>query len=97
MGAFGNYHQPIKYQIDYTHNKPIEVIANFNTEGKYKPEYFRYIADNDEQFTYKIDSIKYFREYDNYDLFCCGYTNHGKQYEILLRFHTIHCLWTLPI
>jgi hypothetical protein len=58
MGAFGNYRQPIIYQIDYSKNKPIEVIANFASSGKYKPEYFRYITEDQEAHTFKINSIK---------------------------------------
>jgi hypothetical protein len=96
MGAFGNYPTPHKFQIDFTRNRPVEVIANFNTEGKYIPIYFKYVTDDQEQHIYKIDAIKYSREYNHHTSFCCVYTNFGRKYEILLHFYVNECIWCMP-
>jgi hypothetical protein len=97
MGAFGNYYTVPKYQIDYYQNKPIEVVANFAPTKKYKPEYFLYITEDQVRHTFKIEYIKWMREYKDYDAFCCLYSNYGRQHEIILRYHKSLCIWTIPI
>jgi hypothetical protein len=97
MGAFGNYPIPHKYEVDFTQNQPVAVNVTFNTIGKYKPESFVYITPDQERHIYKIQTIRWQRPYDHYDAFCCVYTNYGKQYEILLKFHIKQCVWTISI
>jgi hypothetical protein len=97
MGAFGNYPAPKKFEIDYSKNRPIEVIASFNIEGKFIPLYFKYVAEDQTAYKYKIDAIKYTRDYDRSTLFCCLYTNNGKQYELLLSYWHNEHLWTIPV
>lgn len=96
MGAFGNYPAPKKFEVDYTKNHPVQVVANFNPEGKFIPIYFKYVDDDQSEYTYKIESIKYSREYKHHTSFCCVYINHGRKYEILLHFYVNECIWVLP-
>lgn len=97
MGAFGNYSQPAKFEIDFTKNRPIDVIANFNPEGKFIPIYFKYEAEDQTIYKYKIDAIKYTKDNEQRTLFCCLYTNNRKQYELLLSFWINDHIWTIPV
>jgi len=97
MGAFGNYNPPTKYNIDFIKNRHIDVITSFKADGNFIPIYFKYVTDDQEQHIYKINSIKYTRELHRHILFCCLYTNEGKQYELLLSFYVEECLWTIPV
>ncbi|MDF2511101.1 MAG: hypothetical protein K0S04_967 [Herbinix sp.] len=97
MGAFGNYARQLKYSIDFNQERPIEVTVLFYPDGKYRPNYFRYISDTSERYTYKIDLVKYVRNFAHYDLFCCTYTNYGLRHEVILKYYHAHSIWTTPI
>jgi hypothetical protein len=96
MSAFGKYPSPVLHEINYDLCQPIEVIASFNPEGKFIPFYFKYVAADQTVYKYKIEAIKYTRDYDQSTLFCCLYTNNGKQYELLLSYWSKDCIWTIP-
>ena len=81
--------------IDYTKYKPISVIANYAMDGRIKPEYIRLVAANEEEFTYKINTIKNFRENKSTITFLCTYTNHDRQIEILLIFFKTDHIWAI--
>jgi hypothetical protein len=94
---FFNHSVQSNNKIDFTHNNPVNVCATFNTLGKIRPDYIRCEDFNQEFHTFKIDSIKYTREYDNRILYCCSITNYGRKIEILLSFHIRQCIWTMYI
>lgn len=95
MGAFGNHHYNTKPVTDFTKLRTVSVIANFNTEGKFIPLYFRIVNPDQSEQTFKIDSVKFTREYDNRILFCCLFTNHNQQQEVNLTFYVMECVWTI--
>lgn len=95
MGAFGNYPHIEKPKIDFSQLNTVSVIANFNPEGKIKPEYFKFVNADQSEKTIKIDSIKYTKEYDNRISFCCIYTIYGKQREVMLTFYVAECIWVI--
>lgn len=95
MGAFGNYHYNPKPEIDFSQLRTVLVVANFNTEGKFKPEYFRVVNSDQSESTFKIDVIKYIREYHNRILFCCLYSNYGRQHEVSLVFYVSERVWVI--
>lgn len=97
MGAFGNYHHNPKLETDFSQLRTVSVIANFNTNGKIRPEYFRLVNPDQSEETFKIDFIKYTRDYDNPSriLFCCLYKNYGRQFEVGLMFYVMECIWTI--
>lgn len=95
MGAFGNYYYNPKLEIDFSQLKTVSVITNFNAEGRFKPEYFRVINPDQSETTFKIDTVKFTREYDNRILFCCVYTNNRRQCEIILIFYVLECCWVI--
>ena len=97
MGAFGNYAKQLKYSIDFDHEKAVDVTALFYADGKYRPKYFRYSSDTCERYSYKIDFIKYVRNFTYYDLFCCTYINYGINQEILLKYYHAYSIWTMSI
>jgi hypothetical protein len=95
MGAFGNYPQPQKFQLDLSDKHPVSVVTSFTTDGRFIPLYFKYEAEDQQSYTYKINNIKYFREYEHHFLFSCLYNNGRNQYEVLLSFWTEQCVWTI--
>jgi hypothetical protein len=94
---FLNHYTPPKYYIDFTKNQAVSVIVNFAADGRFMPVYIRYISSDQSEITYKIDSVKWFRDYSNRIVFCCFITNYGKQVEVLLSFHLMECTWTMSI
>lgn len=95
MGAFGNYPYNPKLETDFSQLKTISVIANFNTEGNFKPEYFHVVNSDQSETTYKIETVKFTREYDNpyRILFCCMFNNNCWQQEINLVYYVMKCRW----
>jgi hypothetical protein len=95
MGAFGNYPYNPKPETDFSKLRTVSVIANFNTEGKFIPIYFRLVNPDQSEDTIKIDAIRFIREKSDSILFCCLYTSYGRQQEVLLRFYIKECRWTI--
>lgn len=95
MGAFGNYHHNPKPVTDFTKLRTVPVIANFNTEGKIRPEYFRVVNPDQSEKTYKIDAVKVSKVNGNVISFICLFTNYGKQREVLLKFYVEESKWTV--
>ena len=95
MGAFGNYPYNPKPVIDFDKLNTVSVIVNFNVGGKIKPEYFRYINSDESEQTIKIDTVKFTRDKGERISFCCMFTNHGRQQEVILTFYVIECIWII--
>jgi thiamine pyrophosphokinase len=95
MFSYSVHHYNPKPETDFSQLRTVSVVANFNTIGKFKPEYFRVVNSDQSEATFKIDAIKYTREYDNRILFCCLYSNHGKQLEVGLMFYINECVWVI--
>jgi hypothetical protein len=95
MGAFGNYPYNPKPETDFSKLRTVSVIANFNTEGKFIPIYFRYVNPDESEQTIKIDAIKFTREKADRILFCCLFTNYGRQQEVILTFYIKECIWVI--
>ena len=95
MGAFGNYSYSPKPVTDFTKLKTVSVIANFNTEGKFIPVYFRTIHPDQSEKTIKIDAVKFTRDKGNCISFYCLFNNHGRQQEVILTFYVMECIWTI--
>jgi hypothetical protein len=89
------------YSLTYKHNPnnylnhPVAVIANFSNDGRFIPVYFRFVADDSLEFTYKINAIKSIKDKHDSISFCCAYTNEGHQYQVILTFQISECLWIL--
>lgn len=95
MGAFGNYSYNPKPETDFSKLKTVSVIANFNTEGKFIPVYFKYINPDKSEQTIKIDTVKFTRDKGDYISFCCLFTNHSRQQEVVLTFYVMECIWII--
>lgn len=97
MCPFGNHntnHKPATY---FTKLRTVPVIATFNVEGKIRPDYFVYTNPDESIEKFKIESIKYTREYNNPSriLFCCNYKNYGKLYVVNLVFYVNERRWVI--
>jgi hypothetical protein len=95
MGAFGNYSYNPKPKTDFSQLRTIPVIATFNAEGKIRPDYFRITNTDQSVDTYKIDTVKYTKDYDNRIVFYCLFTNGKRQQEVNLVFYVMECIWTV--
>ena len=91
------------YSFDYKHNyskpvdQPVAVIVNFSVDGRFIPIYFRYVAGDCSESTYKIDGIKYFKDKNDRILFCCLVTSGGIRQQIFLTFYIRDCIWRLDV
>ena len=95
--AFGNYPHNPKPEIDFSQLRTVPVIATFNTEGKIRPDYFSCTNPDQSIEKFKIETIKYTREYDNPNriLFCCIYKNYSKRHEVNLVFYVMERKWII--
>jgi hypothetical protein len=95
--AFGNYPHNPKQIIDFDKLHVVPVVTTFNTEGKIRPDYFGFTNPDGSVEKFKIETVKYTREYDNPSriLFCCSYKNYGKLYEVNLVYYIRECRWTI--
>lgn len=95
--AFGNYPYNPKPVIDFDKLNAVPVVATFNTDGKIRPDYFGYTNPDEFMEKFKVEAIKYTREYDNpcRILFCCVYSNYGRQLEVNLVFYVMECMWII--
>jgi hypothetical protein len=89
-GSFTYKHNPNTFG-----NQPVAVIANFNTVGRFIPIYFRYVANDSSESTYKIDYIKYTKDKHDCFLFCCVVTNREIRHQLILTFYFKDCIWML--
>lgn len=90
-----NYSFDYKHNNRFTSNQPVAVVANFAMDGRFLPIYFRFIASDSSEKSYKIDGIKYSRDKQESILFCCLIANEGIQYQVILTFYYEECLWKL--
>jgi hypothetical protein len=95
MGAFGNYPNPKKEQIDFDKLKVVPVRAIFSSEGKMRPTHFGFIDSEGLQHTIKIDAIKSFTNKGNIISYCCFCTNYGRQHEVILDYYVRESRWVL--
>lgn len=76
-------------------NHPVDVIANFALDGRFKPIYFKYTDEKEGAMTFKIDGIHYTRDKHDSILFCCYITKDNRRQEINLIYKLNECQWTL--
>jgi hypothetical protein len=97
MGAFGYHTHNPKPVIDFSQMKTVSVIATFNAEGKIRPDYFNYINPDGSMDKFKIESIKYTRDYSypSRILFCCVYKSYNKHHEVNLIFYVMEHMWVI--
>jgi hypothetical protein len=94
---FGTFRSQPKYQIDFDHETPVAVLANFSVSGKYYPAIIKHELPDQSIVTYHIDKVKVTKTYDNYDMFYCFVTNFGRQNEIIVKYHFMQHIWTIAI
>jgi hypothetical protein len=90
-----HYSFTYKHQFQFPENQPIAVIVNFAKDGRFIPIYFRFIAKDCSEMTFKIDGIKFTKDKYECILFYCLFTNEGIQQEIVLSFFYKECIWKL--
>ena len=95
--SFYNFNVDLQSYSDGTKIQPIVVIANFTKDGKIRPEIIRYALPDESYVQVKVDQIKYYRDNSGHLVFCCLFTNYGRQYEILLTYHIKDHCWTMQI
>ncbi len=74
---------------------PVSVIANFASDGRFKPIYFKYYDAECGYQTFKIDAVHYTRNKTDSILFCCSITLNNMKQEINLVYKLSECTWTL--
>lgn len=77
--------------------KPVNVTAVYAPDGRFKPIFIRYIFPDESEKNIKISSVKYYREYKEYFLFCCVIDIGNRQNEIFLMFYLKEHTWLLKL
>lgn len=92
---FFNHNVDLQDNHDDINIQSVAVLANFNASGKIKPEYIRYTLYDQSIATVKVESIKYRKDYGTHIVFCCLFTNYGRQNEVLLTYHINDHRWSI--
>lgn len=82
-------------KIHHPSGHPIEVITSFKTTGEMIPLYFRVTDDNEERFTYQINSIKSMKDKPGVKVFVCTYLSGKYKNDIVLMFDESMTRWTI--
>ncbi|MDF2538777.1 MAG: hypothetical protein K0S76_1798 [Herbinix sp.] len=89
------YSYAYKHSNPFAEHEPVDVIVNFAKDGRFIPIYFRIVAQDSQEYNFKIDGVKYTKDKHECIIFCCLFTNEGVQHEITLSFFYKECLWRL--
>lgn len=92
---FINFNAENDTMVDAFNLQTVDVIANFTKDGRFRPEFIRYTVYDQSKVSVKIDAIRSVKEYNGYTVFCCLYTNYGRQCEVLLTYHDKDHVWTM--
>jgi hypothetical protein len=92
-----NYSYTYKRKDQFSGNQPVAVIANFAVDGRFKPVYFQYVAEDSTEYTFKVDGVRYTKDKPDRIGFCCLFTNEGTQHQVMLTFYFQECIWKLEV
>jgi len=89
-----NYSYSYKTNLMKKSNQPVSVIANFATDGRLIPIYFKYLGAED-SVTFKIDGIHSMKDKHDCIIFCCFINYNSIRQNINLTFNFNECTWLL--
>jgi len=92
MPYFHPYTEPVK---NHPNGTPVAVVVNFSSDGRFKPEIFRYISSDQSEHTIKINRIKSYTDYFDRTAFTCIIQQGRLEKEIILDYLINERIWVL--
>lgn len=74
---------------------PVNVIASFKQTGDFIPIYFQINDENEERFSYKINSVNFIKDKPGMRIFVCSFISNAKKYTITLLYDIKNARWLL--